>query len=777
MVNGHTVQQSQVQNLFHSVQLNVNNPHFLIMQGRITKVLNMKPPEILAMIEEAAGTRMFETKKQASIKTIEKKQLKVDEITKCINEEITPTLENLRSERQDYHAWQSNNTEYERLERFCVAKDFKEAEDRVKSSEQDRLQLEQQQESFLHIQTEKSKAADDCQVQIQEIAKRRDEQMDGEMKDLKKQEAELSKDVVKSNATISHGKESIGNEQDTIKQLTQQLDALQIVLVQKEQDIVKNHSDIQQKEEELKIAEEQVQVMQRKQQDAMSGVANENTAEFLSIPQQIATWEKVERESASKLQQLQQKHDHVKKQLQDLQKQDKKQSSSHTMIMKDIEGLKGEIKKVQDRLEKNKVSAKDEQFLRNHVQQLHQQVQVLSDEIDHLQANVKARLAFDFVDPERGFDRRQRVKGCVANLFQVKDAACTTAMEVIAGGKLYQVVIDNEQTGKLLLTKGQLKKRTTFIPLNKISRHVLSADHQQRVADIARQQHGSANLALDLIAFDESVRPAMEHIFGQVVVCSTAEIAKSIAFDRSLRIRTVTLDGDVFDPSGTLTGGSKGSLGVLLSTLQSLQTKQQQFQQIKQQYQESQQQLQQIEKKNVEYRDLESDLELKKHALSLNEEKLATTDYVQQLEQIKELEVDLQQIANETNQQKDLQQKAKQELKTLSKAEQNMTKLREQKLRQFEEEVKQSQKVLTGVQSGMRTLKNKQTQLHAEKEKALQEQHAVKEQKQLAESSLQKLLQDFHHLEQQVSLLLSFFYTKLTDIVRFIITIAFEVTR
>ena len=43
---------SRVQNLFHSVQLNVNNPHFLIMQGRITKVLNMKPAEILSMLEE-----------------------------------------------------------------------------------------------------------------------------------------------------------------------------------------------------------------------------------------------------------------------------------------------------------------------------------------------------------------------------------------------------------------------------------------------------------------------------------------------------------------------------------------------------------------------------------------------------------------------------------------------------------------------------------------------------------------------------------------------------
>lgn len=85
LINGHNAQLSRVQNLFHSVQLNVNNPHFLIMQGRITKVLNMKPHEILSMIEEAAGTRMFETKKLSALKTIEKKQTKVDEINKVID--------------------------------------------------------------------------------------------------------------------------------------------------------------------------------------------------------------------------------------------------------------------------------------------------------------------------------------------------------------------------------------------------------------------------------------------------------------------------------------------------------------------------------------------------------------------------------------------------------------------------------------------------------------------------------------------------------------------
>merc|ERR1712032_997967 len=68
LINGKIQTLTQVTNFFHSVQLNVNNPHFLIMQGRITKVLNMKPHEILGMVEEAAGTRMYETKRKTALK-------------------------------------------------------------------------------------------------------------------------------------------------------------------------------------------------------------------------------------------------------------------------------------------------------------------------------------------------------------------------------------------------------------------------------------------------------------------------------------------------------------------------------------------------------------------------------------------------------------------------------------------------------------------------------------------------------------------------------------
>ena len=58
----------------------MKNPHFLIMQGHISKVLNMKGLEILGMIEEAAGTKLYEDKRMNALKTIEKKDKKVEEI-------------------------------------------------------------------------------------------------------------------------------------------------------------------------------------------------------------------------------------------------------------------------------------------------------------------------------------------------------------------------------------------------------------------------------------------------------------------------------------------------------------------------------------------------------------------------------------------------------------------------------------------------------------------------------------------------------------------------
>ena len=59
----------------------------------------------------------------------------------------------------------------------------------------------------------------------------------------------------------------------------------------------------------------------------------------------------------------------------------------------------------------------------------------------------------------------------------------------------------------------------------------------------------------------------MEYVFGTTLVCPDMNVAKQVTFDPSVRARTVTLDGDSFDPSGTLTGGSRRAGESVLSRL------------------------------------------------------------------------------------------------------------------------------------------------------------------------------------------------------------------
>jgi structural maintenance of chromosome 2 len=135
LINGKNAQFKQIQDLFCSVQLNVNNPNFLIMQGRITKVLNMKPPEILSMIEEAAGTSMYETKREKSMALIQKKDAKLDELNSLINDDIQPKLDKLRKDQQQYVEYQRICRDVEYLTRIHISYKYTQCQKSIENCE------------------------------------------------------------------------------------------------------------------------------------------------------------------------------------------------------------------------------------------------------------------------------------------------------------------------------------------------------------------------------------------------------------------------------------------------------------------------------------------------------------------------------------------------------------------------------------------------------------------------------------------------------------------
>ena len=214
LINGHRAQQQTVQNLFQSVQLNINNPNFLIMQGRITKVLNMKPAEILAMLEEAAGTRMFEERKEKAFKTMAKKDQKVQEINTLLAEEIEPKLEKLRTEKRAFLEYQQTQSDVERLQKLVVAHDYLKFKEKLNRSLADldskKNRITEIEETIIRTKTEISNLEED----IKELTLRREKEMrkGGKYEALEQSVREASHEVVRLKTLIDLKKGSIEEE-------------------------------------------------------------------------------------------------------------------------------------------------------------------------------------------------------------------------------------------------------------------------------------------------------------------------------------------------------------------------------------------------------------------------------------------------------------------------------------------------------------------------------------------------------------------------------------
>jgi structural maintenance of chromosome 2 len=244
----------------------------------------------------------------------------------------------------------------------------------------------------------------------------------------------------------------------------------------------------------------------------------------------------------------------------------KEQSSATTLSQKrDITAKKVEV--LRSKLSQTGFSETDFNALENEKIELENSVSSLKEKVGMLSAQLEGRLAFNYSDPVRGFDR-SKVKGLVARLINVKLPKYSTALEVVAGGKLYQVVVDEAITGKALLTNGKLQRRVTIIPLDKIVPRRVSSNVVDRASSMAKDLNTTAQPAIELVGYDEEVRNAIEHVFGSTLVVDDMKAANAIC--DATKTRTVTVDGDVYEPSGLISGGSKDNLGSILSKISQL---------------------------------------------------------------------------------------------------------------------------------------------------------------------------------------------------------------
>lgn len=620
LINGHKALQQTVLNLFQSVQLNINNPNFLIMQGKITKVLNMKPAEILSLVEEAAGTKTFEDRKDKALKTMAKKEAKLVEIRNLLKEEIEPKLERLRSEKRTFLEFQKVQTDLEKLTRVIASHNY------VRYSQQFHhySTLREEHESIMNNLNELTKRLtteiENLTLDLDLVKKQKESELvkGGKIEFLEKKEAALSDDLTRLTTTRDLSKENEVDEQNKLANLQSRLLQLDELMISHSD----NYSNAETSYNESKQRHADLKDDYNKKEELLStlstGVTAKGGIDGGYMSQLKESKEQLNR-SQNNIQQASMKRKHLEEKMVSDEARLNKAKDDNKVLLSDIEGYKQEIDVKEQKFRKYGFDIDEYNALRDQESMLRRQLDHSYQELNHIKREVGS-FEFNYAKPYADFDSLS-VKGIAMTLFTLKESESEKALAVqlSGGGKLYNIVVDDSNTASALLEKGQLRRRVTFIPLDKISTWQIPKD---KVAYAKKKFGSKVEAALNLVDFDNEVEKAMAYIFGSTFICKDIATAKAVSYDNKIRCRSVTLDGDVFDLDGTVFGGSRKTGFSILPKMQKYQSISSTIGNIEAKLKELHAELNRLEAIGEQTKSLQTELNLSKHELSLLHRKL-----------------------------------------------------------------------------------------------------------------------------------------------------------
>ncbi|KAE9555946.1 hypothetical protein FO519_000802 [Halicephalobus sp. NKZ332] len=529
-VNGSNATQQRVQDMFRSVGMNVNNPHFLIMQGKIGKVLNMNSKEILAMVEEAVGVRIYESKKINCIRTIEKKEEKMEEISKaCEFESLETEVKKLRK-------------------RLCIF-EYMETEKGIQKFKDEatakRTNIEEIQEEIKNAQMRMK----ELENQITAMTKSKDAKMDNERKTIQSKLSDLEQIQLKKNSDVE-------DVQNDIKAAEQNIKSLQKSKGRSEQD----RSSKQKKFEEIeKSGGEQVRLMSEAENDLKKAIDMRTALQKNKIMDEegneVDLNEMVFR-CNDQISKLKTEITKSKADVQDLIKRIAK--TEQDIAVRGDENL-SDLNKRKDQFirELNKIRAEIDKlnFDEKAAADLERSVQEARDDANRIGSRSKGFQdkyghLFTTYNEGPGFPKDE-INGSLFTLFKVKDQKFHKAVDILLGSAFPHVVVDTAECGKKILDKKFTCQRRTFLPLDEITRFPWCSDSQfDQARKICKQEVYHPK---DLLEFDKKHDVVFSHFIRNAVICSNRDDAALVT--EKLKIKTVTLIGEEFRPGGVTSGG------------------------------------------------------------------------------------------------------------------------------------------------------------------------------------------------------------------------------
>lgn len=552
LINDQNVRLKDITDLF--IDSGLGRESFsIISQGRIEEIFNGKPADRRGIIETVAGVAKYKKNKETAEKRLATTMDNLNRVNDIISE-LEGQLEPLADQSALAQDYVEQKKQFDVLDRTQTVRQYdnehhhhkqlltslKQANEMVadykEQASTDAHQLDKLKQQRRTLLAAKDHLQATILDQTEMIAKlnnqqsvssvRREQQLQDQQRHQERQ-ASLQEELTTLQEQLTANQQQIADQQQQIADHQAELTAA------KEMSSEQRIKTLNQQVDELR--DQQVSLMQR-----ITTLHNQEAFMFRNHEQTMNQ----HKQSASEMAQV--KGDLAKVDAQ-LQAQQAKIAQATTAV-KDAEHKLGAEEKHQQEL-----TSKYQQSQRSWYQAL--------GDVRSLKSRIKAYQAM--ADEYSGYYRgvqsvlRQRqqfpgLAGAVSELFDVP-ADYTTAIETVLGSQLQQLVVDRQTTAKQIINFliRNRSGRVTILPLDTLS-------HRRPVGIIDQLSSlaGYLGRATDLINYDSRYQIIADHLLGTTVVADNLDNATAIARAGRHMVRVVTLDGQLINASGAMTGGA-----------------------------------------------------------------------------------------------------------------------------------------------------------------------------------------------------------------------------
>ena len=529
----------------------------IIGQGKIDEILSNKSEDRRHIFEEAAGIVKYRVRKVESEKKLEQTKLNLLRINDILTE-IEGQIEPLKIQSEKAKRFLSLRDELKNIEIGLFVYNINTYKERLEQIVAD-LKVIESQEKEENARLEKSQESkEELKNKIDELAT--------EIENMQNLGFESKTKIEQINSQISVSNERIVNNNNNIERLTKEIEEQKQRIqdfneeketkLSKKENLSKNkekfEAQLKEKEKELeeiskKLSAKELEIEEKKKKvESNTDARYERLSEINTYEVNYQNLEKSKKSTKEELESSISELDANRLKKQEASKEFLDIDNARNKIIKQINDIKtkkeesiGVIKQYDDKI--NRLTAE----YRMKESRCKFLVETEKEKDGYIKSVKSLLLALD-----KDVNLRAGVEGVLANLISV-DKKYEVAIQMCLGQSMQNIVTATENDAKKLIEYLRQNNlgRASFLPISSV--------HGKKLEKIANKNiNGVIGIAADLIKFDKKYQDIIFNLLGRTVIVENMDTAIALAKQNNYSFRIVTLEGDVINPSGAISGGS-----------------------------------------------------------------------------------------------------------------------------------------------------------------------------------------------------------------------------